>query len=303
MRTLQTVTDAVSWAEECIKKSGLGEAGKEALFMVARLIDARPPALHALSLRRLDASELKLLKEWIERRIRREPLQYILGETEFWGLNFKVGPKVLIPRPETEHLVSEGIKVLKDRQNPLILDLSTGSGCIAVALAKELPQARVVATDISADALAWASENAGINGVAGRIRFLEGNLFEALDSIGSMRGFLPTLFDLIISNPPYVKSSEVFGLEPEVALHEPLLALDGGEDGLYFIRRVIGEAPQHLKPAGVLIVEMGYGQSEDIRRIMAASKGFGRFEIKKDYSAIERVLSAEKKEREGDSFE
>jgi len=284
--TVETVSDLVLWAEKNLKENTIDGAEKEAVFLVSSLLKIKPSGLAASSKKKISSTELSVLKQWIDRRIGREPLQYILGEAEFWGLTFKVGPDVLIPRPETEHLVSEGIKILKGRPAPLILDLCTGSGCVAVSFAREFPGARVFAADISAPALAVARENAVINGVEERIRFFKGNLFGALAALS------PEGFDLIVSNPPYVKSSEVKKLEPEISLYEPVTSLDGGKDGLDFITKIINEAPRYLKPDGVLLVEIGYGQSDAVRSIAGGIEGFKGFEIIRDYSGIERVFKA-----------
>ena len=269
--TVETVSDLVLWAEKNLKENTIDGAEKEAVFLVSSLLKIKPSGLAASSKKKISSTELSVLKQWIDRRIGREPLQYILGEAEFWGLTFKVGPDVLIPRPETEHLVSEGINVLKGRPAPLILDLCTGSGCVAVSFAMEFPGAMVFAADISAPALAVARENAVINGVEERIRFFKGNLFGALAALS------PEGFDLIASNPPYVKSSEVKKLEPEISLYEPGTSLDGGKDGLDFITKIINEAPRYLKPDGVLLVEIGYGQSDAVRSIAGGIEGFKGF--------------------------
>lgn len=292
MRTLNTVSDAVLWAENFLLGCGIEEAEREAFLMVSALLGVRPTLLPAHSSRLLPPSCIASLTQWVERRSGREPLQYILGEAEFWGIPFKVTPAVLIPRPETERLVSEGIRALKGRVLPLLLDLATGSGCVAVVLAVEIPDASVFATDISLQALQVAGENARLNGVERRVKFLRGDLFRAVDRIRGMRGLSPNEFDLITVNPPYVKSSEVKNLQPEISLFEPRAALDGGEDGLALVRRIILDAPGYLKGKGVLLLEMGYGQSEDVREI--ARKAFEKVEIIKDYSGVDRVLRAEK---------
>ena len=182
----------------------------------------------------------------IERRAQREPLQYITGRQEFWGLDFMVTPDVLIPRPETELIVETALAACQDRSRPLtIIDLCTGSGCIAISLAKELPAARIFATDTSAKALAVARENARRHGVSDRIRFLEGDLFGPLEELD-----LQGQVDIIVSNPPYVPSGDRPALQPEVRDYEPELALFAGPEGTEIHRRIIGTAPRFLKKNG-----------------------------------------------------
>ncbi|HXH72544.1 MAG TPA: peptide chain release factor N(5)-glutamine methyltransferase [Mariprofundaceae bacterium] len=186
----------------------------------------------------------------IERRVRREPLAYLTGEKEFWSRSFSVDPSVLIPRPETEHLIEACLATFPDRQIPLaICDIGTGSGCIAVTLACEYPDARVVATDISAAALETAQANATRHGVADRITFRLGSLLDALQ-----QGDGP--FELIVSNPPYVAAGEMEGLAPELAF-EPRTALTDESDGLQLLREILERGLKHLKPDGRIIVETG----------------------------------------------
>lgn len=186
----------------------------------------------------------------VERRARREPLQYILGTEEFMGLCFRVTPAVLIPRLDTEVLVEQAVRRLQGRGRVRVADIGTGSGAIAVALAHRLPEATVVATDISREALALARENAAANGVS--VEFRQGDLLEPLAG---------EQFDAILSNPPYIGSAEMAGLMPEVRDWEPHLALTPGEDGLAIHRRLAAGAPALLRPGGFLAVEVGIGQA------------------------------------------
>jgi release factor glutamine methyltransferase len=283
-----TLGEALHRTEQRLKSAGVPDPGKEALFMVAELMVLKPAEVYLKRETPVDPDRLRTLNEWVTRRLGREPLQYITGSCEFRGLGIKVSPDVLIPRPETELLVSEGITTV-DSASPLILDLCTGSGCIAVAMAKEVPEARVFATDIGDGALRLAGENAAMHNVAGRIEFLEGDLFGALRGLG-----LEGSFDLIISNPPYVSGDEMNGLQPEIRLFEPYAALYGGEDGFHFIRRIVEGAPEFLRPGGALILEIGYGQSAGVGRMLKESENFEAVEIKKDLSGIDRILKARK---------
>ncbi|MFZ5800866.1 MAG: peptide chain release factor N(5)-glutamine methyltransferase, partial [Candidatus Omnitrophota bacterium] len=227
------------------------------------------------------------LEEILALRRRGLPLQYILGWVEFMGLNFKVDPRVLIPRPETEILVEavlEETRRLKIEDGRLI-DLGTGSGNIAVSLAKHLPNCRILATDISSVAITVARENSRLNGTDGQIEFLVCDLFSAIDS--------DKCFDVVVSNPPYISQQEMEGLAPEVK-SEPREALFGGLDGLDFYRRIIKESPVFLKKNGLLIMEMGHNQSQAIQEIIRQS-GLYRFEkIVNDYRDIERVIIVRK---------
>jgi release factor glutamine methyltransferase len=236
----------------------------------------------------------------LKRRTGREPLQYILGYTEFYGLKIKVGPSVLIPRPETELLAEEAITAIancklqvasEDKESSsilhppsfCILDLCTGSGCIALALAKAFPDAQVYGTDMSADALGYAGENAELNNIE-NITFLKGDLFEPVKDMQ---------FDMIVSNPPYIRKDDMKLLQPEIRDWEPVAALDGGEDGLDYYRKIISGAGDHLKENGFLMLEIGMGQSEPIRE-MAMKERFAGINILKDYAGIERIVKAQK---------
>lgn len=231
----------------------------------------------------------KEISSILARRSHREPLQYITGQADFYGLNIKVGQGVLIPRPETELLVEEAIKavsyqpsavsrqLLKSKIN--ILDLCTGSGCIALAIAKNLPEATVYGTDISQKALAYAGENASTNYVQ-NITFLCGDLY------GPVEGMK---FDVIVSNPPYLKTEEINCLQSEIREWEPAAALDGGEDGLRYYRNILNPSVAYLNDSGYLLVEIGAGQSQAVIEI-AESSGLRCEAVIKDYAGIERVL-------------
>ena len=237
----------------------------------------------------------------LERRQKGEPLQYIIGSVDFFGLDLRVGPGVLVPRPETELLVEEAIRTIgrkppgvtgeahgaESTENTLrlpprslrILDLCTGSGCIGLALAKAFPEARVVGTDISEQALAYAGVNARINGI-GNATFLKGDLFEPVKG---------RTFDLIVANPPYIRSGEIDALQPEIKGWEPLEALDGGRDGLRFYREILSCASEYLVRGGSLIMELGQGEAGDVLKVAERSCMPGA-SVLRDYSGIERVL-------------
>lgn len=219
------------------------------------------------------------------------PLQYIIGKERFFGLDFLVDEDVLIPRPETEVLVETVLEIVKGTrhkaQGTRILDLGTGSGCIAVSfmsrliLTKNASNCRIVASDISDRALEVAKKNASLNGVSDGISFIHSDLFKNIDG----------KFDIIVSNPPYVARYEFGSMQKEV-LREPRLAIDGGEDGLLFYRRIFDEAPRYLKQGGYCAVEIGYGQREAVRDIMERSGNFKVIDVRKDQYGIDRVITA-----------
>ena len=218
----------------------------------------------------------------LRRRLAGEPIQYITGEAEFYGLPFCVTPEVLIPRPETEHLVEKVLELAANYPAPRIVDVGTGSGIIAVALAHKLPAAIITATDLSSRALAIAQENAEHNGVAGRIRFLEGDLLAPVAE---------EQFEMIVSNPPYVPQADRASLAVEVRDYEPAMALFAGDDGLEVYRRLIPAAFVALTPGGSVALEIGYGQEAAIRALLAGA-GFVRIKFVSDLQGIARVACA-----------
>ncbi len=227
----------------------------------------------------LEHADINRLKAYVQMRKKRQPLQYIVGEVEFYGLTLKVSTGVLIPRPETELMVHEAALYLQNKPLRKALDLCTGSGCIALSLAKHFPNARFYATDISQMAISSSILNKQVNNVQ-NVYFLLGNLFSPLK---------PAVFDLIISNPPYIKTVDISNLQPEIRIYEPTEALDGGKDGLDYYKKIIeGASNGFLSPDGILILEIGTGQADDILDI-AVSYGFKHIYFKKDYSGIERI--------------
>jgi release factor glutamine methyltransferase len=235
--------------------------------------------------RELSESQMSAYRAAIERRARNEPVQYITGTQEFYGRGFAVTPAVLIPRPETEHMVESVLALHPEptRILPLrILDIGTGSGILAITLALELPNATVTATDISAAALPVARQNARSLGAKDRIRFVQSDLFAALAD---------ERFDCIVANPPYVATDEV--LEPQVRDYEPVTALYAGEDGLTVYRRLIPQAFEHLEPGGHLLLEIGHGQRDAVARLLRTSS-FEGIRFIDDLQGIPRVTSARK---------
>ena len=216
----------------------------------------------------------------IKRLILGEPLQYITGVQEFMKLNFIVTKDVLIPQPDTEILVEEVINIAYKLENPIILDLCTGSGTIAISIAKNVPNVKIIATDISKNALEIAKRNAQFNGVLNSIDFIESDLFDKIKNIK---------FDIIVSNPPYIPTSDINMLPIDVQ-QEPILALDGGKDGLDFYRKISKNAHYFLNRKGYLCLEIGYNQKEDVKRIIESEKRYIDTYCKKDLCENDRVI-------------
>jgi release factor glutamine methyltransferase len=242
----------------------------------------------------LQEKEREALEKMIQRRISGEPLQYILGQQEFWSIDLKVDSRVLIPRPETELLIEQSLPILSEislKRNPFVLEIGTGSGAIAVALAKEVRNLFLIATDISRDALIVAKENAKSAGVLDRIKFVTGDLFSLFHP---MKGRVT--FDLILSNPPYIVRRKIDTLSEEVKDYEPRIALDGGEDGLAFYRCIIPEASFYLREGGWLVLEIALGQGGDVCAMIEDEGNFLEPLCIPDLSGIGRVVKAQKKE-------
>jgi release factor glutamine methyltransferase len=222
------------------------------------------------------------MRELVRRRADAEPVAYLVGHREFFSLDFEVTPEVFIPRPDTETLVVEALERLETITVPDVLELGTGSGCIAVALARNHPRMNVTAVDVSPAALTVARRNADRNGVADRIRFLESELFAAVPA--------GELFDVVLSNPPYIPQHEVPELDPQVSRHEPELALAGGPDGLDVIRRIVAESPRFLRSGGLLLLECSPEQTAVVAELMAAGKRFDGIQTCADLSGAQRVV-------------
>ena len=227
----------------------------------------------------------------VARRAAREPLPYIVGHREFWGLDLEVSPAVLIPRPDTELIVEVALELFPSPTGRLaVAEAGTGCGCLAVAIACERPNAHVTATEISEAALEVARRNARRHGVADRITFLQGDLLAPLSAGGGLGGNFD--FDFIMANPPYVAERSRPGLQPEVRDHEPDVALFGGDDGLHLIERLVDQAPARLRPGGYLAFEFGCGQDEDIERLLTAAAGLELLELRRDLQGVARTAVA-----------
>jgi release factor glutamine methyltransferase len=284
-----TVLETLNRTTRTLKIRQIENPRLHAELLLAHSLNFSREELYRNLHRQLMESEKETMEKMIQRRILGEPLQYILGHQEFWSINFKVDPRVLIPRPETELLVEQSLLILSKtsfRQIPSILEIGTGSGAIVIALAKEVKDIFLVATDISRAAVVLAKENAKSAGVEDRIEFLNGDLFSHL-----RRG---KFFDLILSNPPYIIRHKIDTLAKEVKDYEPISALDGGEDGMAFYRRIIPEAPFYLREGGWLVLEIALGQGPLVSKLIDEEGDFFKPECIPDLSGIGRVVKAHK---------
>ncbi len=269
-----------------LEEAGVPTASRDAEVLLAHVLGRESALLHAHPEDPVPRATEERFRRLLARRARREPLQYLTGVQEFWSLRLRVTPAVLIPRPETEGLV-EAFLGRNDRPDPLVLDIGTGSGCLAIAVASTTPGARVHATDLSEEALAVARSNAADHRVADRIVFHRGDLTEALRGSG-----LEGRADFILSNPPYIGAGELAGLAPEVREHEPRGSLSPGPDPLAIHRRLARETPAYLRPGGHLIVEIGFGQEAALRDLYGAAPRLEVVEVRPDLAGVPRVLVA-----------
>jgi release factor glutamine methyltransferase len=281
--------DTLNQAVDRLRSEGINRPRTNAELLLGAVLHAKKIDLYLGRDRILTPQQINKFDELIQERISGKPLQYIIGSTEFFGLEFQVNESVLIPRPETETLVETVIQLLTDSPQPKIIDLGTGSGAIAVSLAKNLTGSSVFATDISADALKVAEKNAGRNKVAEQIDFLCGDLFEPLK-----HRKLEGVVDCVASNPPYVSQEEFDHLPKEVRDYEPILALKTDEEGMLFHTKIIENSVDFLKINGILILEVGLGQAGRVADLMRDRKEFKDAEIKKDLGGIDRVVLARK---------
>lgn len=271
-----TTLKVLTWTTGYLAEKGVENARREAEWLLCEATGLDRVGLYLNFDKPMSEDELAAYRALVTRRGKREPLQHILGSQEFDGLSFLVTPAVLIPRHDTETLLEQALQHAPHPRS--ILDIGTGSGCIAIALARRLPEAQVTAVDLSVEALALAQRNAELHGAA--VEFLQGSFFEP---VAGRR------FDLIVSNPPYITSADLLALQPEVRDHEPILALDGGPDGLTAYRAIVSQAATHLEPNGWLLLEVGAGQAADVAALLAQA-GFGGIITATDPGGIERVV-------------
>ncbi|WP_420265239.1 peptide chain release factor N(5)-glutamine methyltransferase [Candidatus Magnetominusculus dajiuhuensis] len=266
-----------------LRNVGIRDAEREAEALLCLALNINKAALYCHDLIEIsnEASSASKLDSMIARRLARQPFQYIAGETEFLGLSLAVGTGVLIPRPETELLVEIVTGIIKVKHKPTlnVLDLCTGSGCIALALAKQFPTSVVHAVDISEIAIRYAAANAATNNI-NNITFHTGSLYGPVQT---------HTFDVIVSNPPYIKTFDIALLEPEIRLYEPVEALDGGQDGLHFYKKIITGAAGRLSEGGIMAFELGDTLAAAVMEI-ASEAGYSKLTLKSDYSSTERFL-------------
>ncbi len=273
-----TFGEWIAAARAELERAGNPDAQVDARLLVCGLFDLAPGRLAGICGREMPAALRAELDRRLDRRLSGEPLQYIEGAAYFMGLKFIVDSHVLIPRQDTETLCEQALTFLRGHTGAEVLDLCTGSGAIAVSVARLQPGLRVTATDISSDALSVANENAHLNGVY--VRLLQGDLFEPVAG---------ERFDAILCNPPYLTADDMVHLQTEVA-REPRMALFGGEDGLMFYRRLAGEVYRHLKPGGYALFEVGEGQAAEVLRLMSDNAMCAASGTVKDLPGVERVV-------------
>lgn len=265
--------------------AGVENPRLDAELLMAEAAGVTRAALLANSVTADDSAETRYA-ELIRRRAAREPVAYILGRREFYSIEFEVSPAVLIPRPETETVVEAAIEFIAGRQDCRVFDLGTGSGAIALAIAANAPAPRVVATDVSAAALEVAGSNARRLGLGARVELRRADCFNVIDN-----GPLPGRFDLIVSNPPYIREADLVDLQPEIRRYEPRIALAGGADGLDFYRRIAREANGYLAPGGALMVEIGAGQAPAVAALFRAA-GLAKIRVLNDLGGNPRAIAS-----------
>jgi len=290
MQEQWTILKLIKWTTDYLAEKGIDTPRLDGELLLAHALEMDRTHLYMNFDKPLNDDELSLFRALIKRRAMREPLQYITGNQEFWSMEFKVAPSVLIPRPETELLVEEGARELEKSfpDYPLldILDIGTGSGALTAALAKEVSCSHVIGVDMSEEAISMAKENIEANSLSSSVTILEGDLFEPVGE---------KFFHLIVSNPPYIPKGDLKGLQPEVGKYEPLSALNGGDDGLDYYRTIIPESLKHLHPGGWLMVEHGEGQSEAIVKLFENTGQFEEVKAIKDLAGIYRVIKGRMK--------
>lgn len=287
-----TIKALLEITTDYLKKKEIESPRLTAEILLAHQLDINRVKLYLDFERPLNDREVSGYRSLIRRRLSREPIQYITGVQEFWSMEFAVDPMVLIPRPESELLVEQVVALHKEKRSPdglstRILDLGTGSGVLAIALARELEDASFWASDISQEAIDRAIVNSKRHGVEDRIQFIVGDLLQPFMD-------LDFTFDVIISNPPYIASEDFDTLPPEIRDHEPRIALDGRKEGMFFIEKIIREGSDHLNPNGWLLIEMDPGQITKALKLIEMSNGYAEKKCIRDYSNHCRVVMAQK---------
>ncbi len=282
-----TIGRLLAWTQQHLEARSVDEPRLSAELLLAEAIGCRRIDLYARFADEPTDEQRAAFRQMVIGAAEHKPVAYLIGHKEFYSLDFKVTPDVLIPRPETELLVERALqwRLEHEQERYDVLDLCTGSGCVAVAIAKRQPTVFVVATDISEKALAVAAENAERHDVADRVRCLRADMLDLPDDAAPESGF-----DIILANPPYVAEADRETLPPNVRKHEPALALYAGEDGLDAYRRIAGMVSKYLRSGGAVIVEVGYDQAEAVEAIMTADAGARSLTRHKDLAGIDRVI-------------
>ena len=279
-----TVKRLLTWTTDFLKKKGSESPRLDAEVLLSHVLGWPRVQLYTHFEQDVEEEPRSAFRDLLRRRSEGAPVAYLVGRKEFFSLPLIVSPAVLIPRPDTETAVVVALDCLKDKQAPRVVDVGTGSGCLALAIAKHHLTARIVAIDISREALAIARQNAEALGLGDRIEFREGDLLAPVSE--------EVPFDLIVANPPYIRSADIAGLEPGVRDFEPHMALDGGADGLRVVDRMIGEVLSRLKPGGDLVLEIGSGQEVQVRGLISGREGFEASATIRDASNHPRVIHA-----------
>ena len=285
-----TILKIIHWATSYFKSNQIDSPRLTIEIFLAHVLGVERIDLYLAFDQPLHAAELTLLKSMIKRRLNREPVAYITGKKEFFGIDFDVSPGVLIPRPETEFLVEEALKFIPESSfsKPIsVLDMGTGSGAIIISLSKNRPGHHFFATDISVPALSIAAANAKKLNIK-NIHFFAGDWFSPFEQ--NKPGF-----DVIVSNPPYIPVNDIVHLAPEITQYEPVLALDGGNDGMNSLRKIIEDAPAYLNPEGMMLLEIGHDQQVKVQQALENSSKLKLEKFIKDYGEHERVAVIRKK--------
>jgi release factor glutamine methyltransferase len=280
------VVDLITAASDHLKSRGFENARLEVERMLGSVLHLGRLELYLVFDRPLSKEERDSFRSLYRRRLAHEPLQYVTGSTEFRTVRVKTDRRALVPRPETEILVGSAVEFLRGREKPLVLDLGTGTGAIALSVAGEIPEALVIAVDRSDDALSLAEENVHALELEQSVTLVKGNMLEGIDCMGP--------FDAILSNPPYIPSGDIETLQPEICRYEPHMALDGGEDGMLYLKNISEDAHRHLKSGGLLLLECGEDQADIVRQILERTNTYETVEIIRDMAGRNRVVKAKR---------
>ena len=285
---MRTYKELLEEGYQILNSAEIEEARLDAWLLLEFAADIKRAWYYAHMDETAEADVAEQYRQLCEKRAQHIPLQHLTGQAYFMGYEFYVDDRVLVPRQDTETLVEEAVSHLRELPAPKILDMCTGSGCILLSLLMELPQASGTGADVSADALEVAKENTRRLGLEKRAELIQSDLFSA-DYFEKNSRKKCMEYDMLISNPPYIRTADIDGLMDEVRLHDPRLALDGKADGLYFYEKITEQAGKHLKPGGWLIYEIGCDQAKDVAEIMK-KKGFVQIEVKKDLAGLDRIV-------------